>query len=169
MLRILGGYIKVLAQSKLSISRSLKISQVLFMPEIIITSHPTDVSCPLNTSCREGSDKAPLRAGRVVSLPVFKYLSISVICLQVEACVFSSLSHSVILYSWKEKKTSTDDCTVYLRRSIFFFHSFTNSFLCDFKKIFLCLLWVSAVQCGNLVVGHGFSRVSGLSCYHMLA
>lgn len=76
------------------------------MPEVII-SHPTDVSCPLCTSRREGSDKAPLRAGRVGSLPAFKYLSISVICLQMEACVFSYLSHSVILFSWKEKKKKT--------------------------------------------------------------
>lgn len=74
------------------------------MPEIIIISHPTNVSCPLSTSCRKGSDKALLQAGRVGSLPDFKYLSISVICLQMEACVFSYLSHSVIIFSWKEKK-----------------------------------------------------------------
>lgn len=109
------------------------------MPEIIIISHPTNVSCPLSTSCREGSDKALLQAGRVGSLPDFKYLSISVICLQMEACVFSYLSHSVIVFSWKEKKkNSTDDCTVYLRRFIFFTHLFILFHVIKKKYLFVC-------------------------------
>lgn len=127
------------------------------MPEIII-SHPTNVSCPLSTSRREGSDEALLQAGRVGSLPDFKYLSISVICLQMEACVFSYLSHSVIVFSWKlKKKNSTDDCTVYLRRFIFFIHLFILSFLCDLKKnIYLFALGLSCdmwdPHCGAWIV-----------------
>lgn len=70
------------------------------MPEIVLASHPIDVSYPLSTSGREwGVGMARLRAGREGSLSALKYLSISCICLQIDAYVFSCLSHSVIFFN----------------------------------------------------------------------
>lgn len=71
------------------------------MPEVILASHPIDVSYLLNTLGKV--IMAHLKAGKEDSLLALKYLNTSYSFRWMEAYEFSFVNHLVILFSWKQK------------------------------------------------------------------